>query len=326
MRGQRRARRGRPGRTFMTGAAIIAAAVIAAGVIIYNKSSDGTSGPLPVNLPTSTGAYVGVFAKGVPQSYAGVTAFAGATGVSPDIVMTYSGWWEPFPVGFATTAANNGAVPLVQLDPTTVSVAGVAAGRYDGYLSAYAESVRAYRHPVIISFGHEMNGYWYKWGYKDTSPKVFVAAWQHIVKLFRALGAQNVTWMWTVNIINDANGGNNNIPGPSRWWPGGSYVNWVGIDGYYQKPSWQFASLFGPTISAVKAVTPDPILIAETGADPSANQPAKIGNLFAGIQSYGLLGFVYFNATNTQGEPFVLSSPAADAAFRQGASTYHRPG
>ena len=325
MRHQRGSKRGRPGRTFMTVAAIIAAAGIAAGVIIYNKSSDGSGGPLPVNLPTGTGAYLGVFAKGVPDSYAGVTAFAGATGVSPDVVMTYSGWWEPFPLGFATTAANNGAVPLVQLDPTSVRVAAIAAGRYDGYLSQYAESVRAYRHPVIMSFGHEMNGNWYKWGYQHTSPAVFVAAWRHVVELFRALGAQNVTWMWTVNIINDAHGGNN-IPRPTQWWPGGSYVNWVGIDGYYQKPSWQFAPLFGPTITAVRAVTTDPILIAETGAEPSANQPAKISNLFAGIQDYGLLGFVWFNSTNTAGVPFALSSPAAVAAFREGASTYHRPG
>ena len=31
--------------------------------------------------------------------------------------MYYSGWYVPFPVGFANTAANHGAVPLVQMDP-----------------------------------------------------------------------------------------------------------------------------------------------------------------------------------------------------------------
>ena len=320
---QRRRPQERPRRRLMTGVAIVAAAAIAAAVILYNRSSD-SSGPLPVNLPTSTGSYLGVYTKGIPDSYAGVTAFAGATGIKPDVVMSYNGWWEPFPLGFARTAANNGAVPLIQLDPTTVRVAGVASGRYDGYLSAYAETVRGYRHPVIMSFGHEMNGSWYSWGYGRTSPTVFVAAWRHIVKLFRALGAQNVTWMWTVNIINDAHGGD--IPRPTQWWPGGSYVNWVGIDGYYEKSSWQFAPLFGPTIGAVRTVTTDPILIAETGAEPAANQPAKIGDLFAGIQNYGLLGFVYFNSTNSVGVPFALSSPAAVAAFRNGASTYHRPG
>ena len=102
--------------------------------------------------------------------------------------MYYSGWCVPFPTKFATTVANKGAVPLVQMDPDNISLRQIASGQYDGYLSAYAEAVRAYQHPVILSFGHEMNGNWYTWGYGNTSPAVFVAAWRHIVKLFRYPG------------------------------------------------------------------------------------------------------------------------------------------
>ena len=90
------------------------------------------------------------------------------------------------------------------------------------------------------------------------------------------------------------------FPRPAPWWPGSSYVTWVGIDGYYLKPTWTFASLFGPTIKAVRALTLDPILIAETGAAPAVGQPAKIANLFAGVRAYGLLGFVWFDARGTQ--------------------------
>jgi len=238
--------------------------------------------------------------------------------------MYYSGWYVPFPTKFATTVANNGAVPLVQMDPDHVSMSDIVSGRYDGYLSAYAAAVHTYHHPVVMSFGHEMNGNWYTWGYQHTPPAVFVASWRHVVRLFRALGAHNVTWMWTVNIINHAHGGT--IPNPDQWWPGGSYVNWVGIDGYYLKPSWKFAPLFGPTIAAVRKLTLDPILVAETGAVPAADQPAKIADLFSGIHQYGLLGFVWFNATNSHHQQFGISSPAAVAAFRKGASTYTRPG
>ena len=318
----RRRRRGR--RRIVTGAAaIVAAAAIAAGVVLYNKSTDPI-GPLPVNLPPATGSYLGVYANGVPASYTGVTSFQSATGIRPDVAMYYNGWYEPFRTSFATTAANDGAAPLVQMDPTGVSVAAIAAGKYDGYLSAYAESVRAYRNPVILSFGHEMNGSWYSWGYRKTSPAVFVAAWRHIVTLFRSLGAHNVTWLWTVNIINDTRQGK--IPAPDRWWPGSSYVNWVGIDGYYLKPSWQFAPLFGPTIGAVRKFTGDPILIAETGAVPAAGQSAKIADLFAGVRLYGLLGFVWFDSTNSNHQDFGLNSSVAIAAFHKGASTYTRPG
>jgi mannan endo-1,4-beta-mannosidase len=329
-RGHRRAgsvkhRNGRGARhRIVTGiAAIIAGAAIAAGVSFYNNSEE-PSGPLPVNLPPSTASYLGIYASGVPSSYAGVAAFANATGTKPDVVMDYSGWFVPFPVGFATTVADNGAVPLVQMDPDGISVAAIASGRYDGYLSAYAEAIRLYRHPVILGFGHEMNGDWNTWGYRNTRPATFVAAWRHIVTLFRALGVRNVTWLWTVNIINNTRVGK--IPDPAPWWPGQSYVTWVAIDGYYLKHSWHFAPLFGPTIGAVRALTDDPILVGETGATPQAGQPTKIADLFAGIRAYGLLGFVWFDSTNSAGQEFGIHSPAAIAAFRAGAGTYHRPG
>jgi mannan endo-1,4-beta-mannosidase len=307
---------------WIASAAVVIIIAAVAGVTLYHRSADRT-GPLPVDLPTTPQSYLGVYAAGTPASYNGVTAFANATGARPDVVMYYSGWFVPFPTAFATTVASNGAVPLVQMDPDGISVAGIAAGRYDGYLTSYAEAVRAYRHPVIVSFGHEMNGNWYSWGYRHTSPATFVAAWRHIVTLFRALGARNVTWLWTVNIINNTQNGT--IPPPARWWPGSSYVTWVGIDGYYLEPDWQFAPLFGPTIASVRTLTQDPILIAETGATPTAGQPAKIADVFAGVKLYGLLGFVYFDATNSLGQDFSISSPAALTAFGKGAGTFTRP-
>jgi mannan endo-1,4-beta-mannosidase len=312
-------------RRIVTGVAVIAAAAIAAGVSLYNRSADSAryAAPLPVQLPATPQSYLGVYAGGAPASYAGVTAFTNATGTRPDVIMYYSGWYEPFKTAFAAAAADQGAVPLVQMDPVGVSVAAIAAGRYDGYLSAYAETVRAFGRPVILSFGHEMNGWWSSWGYTHTTPATFVAAWRHIVTLFRVLGARNVTWLWTVNIIDDTQRGT--IPDPAPWWPGSSYVTWVGIDGYYLESAWQFDPLFGPTIAEVRSLTGDPILIAETGATPAAGQPAKIADMFAGIRLYGLLGLVWFD-TDYQGLNFSISSPAALAAFRKGASTYKRPG
>jgi mannan endo-1,4-beta-mannosidase len=270
------------------------------------------------SLPAKPDSYIGLYPDGVPYSFAGVTAFTTATGVKPRVVAYYSGWLEVFQTSFAHTVAEQGAVPLVQMDPTGVSIAAIASGRYDSYLSAYAKAVRAYHEPVILSFGHEMNGYWYSWGYHHTSPTIFVAAWRHIVSLFRALGALNVTWLWTVNTIHSKG----NVPSPARWWPGGSYVTWIGIDGYYFNSSSMFASVFGPTIATVRTLTTDPILIAETAAPRTASQPSKVADLFAGVRLYGLLGFVWFDATHI--EDWHLAGSAAIAAFRRGAKTYTR--
>ena len=109
-------------RTVTTIVAIMAAAAIAAGVVLYNRASDHPDGPLPVNLPQATASYLGVFTEGLPASYAGVRAFTNATGAKPDVVMYYNGWYVPFPVSFATTAANEGAAPLIQTGPRPVSV------------------------------------------------------------------------------------------------------------------------------------------------------------------------------------------------------------
>jgi mannan endo-1,4-beta-mannosidase len=307
--------------------AIIAAAIIAGAATLvvagrYDKSS-ATSSPAPaaphrVTLPANPETYLGVYVNRVPDSYADVTAFTMTTGVRPSIVSYYSGWGEPFQAHFAAMVADAGGVPLVQMQPTGISLAAIASGRYDSYLSSFAQAVRAYGRAVIVSFGHEMNGTWYSWSYGSSSPSSFVAAWRHIVTLFRVVGADNVTWLWTVNVIQAQAG----IPAPGPWWPGSSYVTWVGIDGYYTQPSMTFAPLFGPTIVAVRALTGDPILIAETGVAPAAGQPAKIANLFAGIRAYGLLGFMWFDAEGS--EDWRLTSPAAIAAYRHGARAYHR--
>ena len=307
--------------------AVICALAVAVSVFVAlgaRNPKRATDPPQPHRssaLPTTLESYLGVYAAGAPYSYAGVTAFTNTTGVKPGLVVYYNWWPEPFQTSFVTTVAKHGAVPLVQINPTDASVAAIASGQYDAYLISYAKAVRAYGKPVILSFGHEMNGTWYSWGYRHTSPATFVAAWRHIVDIFRAHGARNVTWMWTVNIIKTKNG---EIPNPAPWWPGKSYVTWVGIDAYYLQPSWEFAPIFGPTIVAVRELTGDPILIAETSASPATNQAEKIKDLFAGIRTYRLLGFVWFNEI-ADSHDYLLTGPAAIAAFREGAKTYIRP-
>ncbi len=122
--------------------------------------------------------------------------------------MYYSGWFVPFPHPFATTVAKHGAAPLVQMDPDKISLREIAAGRYDGYLSSYAESVRAYEHPVIMSFGHEMNG---DWSPGATGSPLRRSSWPPGGTSSTFSGhsdVRNVTWLWTVNIINDSRSGN----------------------------------------------------------------------------------------------------------------------
>jgi mannan endo-1,4-beta-mannosidase len=307
-------------RTFIGLVACAAVVFVTAVVVDVAKRSDP---PQSVHA-VPTVRYLGVYEPGAPGSYTGIDQFAQAIGRQPNIVLYYPTWREQFQVGFATAAAKRGALTLVQLDTdSNISLASIASGQYDHYWQSYADEVRAFRGQVILSFDHEMNGDWYPWGYRHTSPAVFVAAWRHVVDIFREQGARNVIWMWTVNILSVQD----HIPGPARWWPGSPYVNWVGIDGYYYASSETFASLFGPTIADVRELTDDPILIAETGIALSAGQPAKIADLFAGVHTFGLLGFVLFDRDGafTDVQSWRINSRAAYAALRQGAKEYMKP-
>jgi hypothetical protein len=308
-------------RAAVAGAALLVAVlIVAAGVYTAGRPGSGAGSAARQNgrvpLPTKTGSYLGLYPEGVPSSYAGTRSFTADTGVRPDTVVYYSGWLEPFQASFASTASRSGAVPLVQINPGGVSIAAIAYGQYDVYLRQYAAAVHRYGHPVILSFGHEMNGYWYSWAGTHTAPATFVSAWRHIVDVFRAAGTRNVTWLWTINTVQSQAG----VSPPQPWWPGDSYVTWVGIDGYYYSSVTKFSTLFGPTIASVRTWTQKPILVAETSATPSASQPAKIADLFAGIHFYGLLGFVWFDAKTNQ--DWRLISPAAVTAFKRAARSY----
>ena len=183
---------------------------------------------------------------------------------------------------------------VVQIDPTGTSIAKIAAGDYDSYLRSYADSVRNFSDAVVIGFGHEMNADWYSWGYQHTAPATFIAAWQHLVTLFRQQGADNVTWLWTV----EADGPHT---GPvQNWWPGDKYVTWIGVDGYYYRPSDTFATVFGKTITDVSRFTSDPVLLSETAVGPQAGA-FKILDLFSGMAKYNTLGLVWFDKKQTGG-------------------------
>ena len=300
-------------------AALAAVAVLAAAACSSGRAPAAAPAPHVTAKPPLTG----VFEPGAPLSYAPLEAFAAATGVQPQIAAWYSGWGDSFRTAFAGQAAAHGALPLVQLNPgPAVSMASVADGSRDAWLRSYADQVRSYGKPVIIGFAPEMNGGWYQWGNGHTAPSAWIAAWRHVVTLFRSQGARNVLWLWTVNDVNVAS-----AP-VSDWWPGAAWVSMAGIDGYFTQPSDTFTSVFGATIAQVRKLTADPVLISETanGPDSGAERAAQIHGLFAGVKADGLFGLVWFDQEQDDGpyhQDWKLSdSRPALAAFKAAAGEY----
>jgi Glycosyl hydrolase family 26 len=294
----------RPGRLWIS---LLVAALIAAGYGLFRLAAPGPGPPAPAS-------YLGVYEPGTPASYQPVTRFAAATGQQPNVLLYYSRWGGGFPGSFAREALAHGAQLIVQINPTNISLAAIAAGRYNGYLRSYAAQLRAFGHPVIIGFAHEMNGDWYSWGAGHVPAGTWVAAWRRVVTAIRADGATQVTWLWTISHNGDA---------PIQpYWPGASYVTWVGIDGYFEKPSDTYASVFGSAVATVRGFTGKPILLSEVGVGPATGRkPQDITALFTGLENQHLLGAVWFDVDQKGGlrnQDWRLEGDEdALAAFRQ---------
>jgi mannan endo-1,4-beta-mannosidase len=276
--------------------------------------------PSAVSAIISDGPLVGAYEPGVPDSWDPMAQFAAAIGAAPRIAVYYSGWNEKFRADFADAARRHGCYVLVQIEPAGVSLASIVAGDSDSYLRAYARAVRAFGSPVILSFGHEMNGTWYSWGAGHVSPSVFVAAWRHVVQVFRAEGASNAVWAWSVNSVNTASA-------PLRpWWPGASWVNLVGIDGYYYSSADTFGSVFGRTIAEIRSFSHAPVLITETAVSNNPDRDRQIRALVAAVLENRLIGLNWFDngqRDDPDNQDWRLEDdPAALAAFRSAVQLY----
>jgi hypothetical protein len=330
----RRAATGRQGSLAVSAIGVAAVAVTALTTILLTAPRDHSAAssvpahhaqrplraPQAARLHATPDSYLGVYERGVPRSYSAVDVFARAIGRQPNLVLSFSGWNDQFQAGFADQARSHHAIPFIQLEPRGTGLAAIAAGRFDVYLVSYARAVATYRRPVVLGFAHEMNGPWYPWGWTHVSPALWVAAWRHVVTVFRRAGARNVTWIWTANVEGPGDG-------PLRaYWPGRRYVDWIGITGYLFFSQDTFTGTYGPTITAVRRFAHRPILISEAAVGQVAGQAAKIPGLFSLVRNDHLLGFVWFDAAQNFGiyhQDWRLEDhPAAVSAFRRQLSRY----
>jgi hypothetical protein len=227
-------------------------------------------------------------------------------------------WNDPLDTRAVTSAWSYGALYYMIWEPYHTTVAAIADGRSNGYITRVAREVRALNLPVAISFGHEMNGWWYTWGEPWTSPATFIAAWRHIHDIFVTEGATNVIWSWDPSHQYRYRGSR-----ASRWYPGDAYVDWVGIDGYLRRGQ-TVAQVFSTQLRDIRRVTSKPVYFAETGVAGGPDQGWQIAALFSALKRYHLTGLVWFDLNRKQ--PWRLEGrPAGLVAYRKAAGTLRAP-
>jgi Glycosyl hydrolase family 26 len=238
------------------------------------------------------GKIFGVEAPGAPDSLGPVQSFAASSGVRPNMTGEYMSWNNPLDVKAVQNAWSYGALYYMVWEPYHTTVAAIADGRSNGYITRFAREVRALNLPLAISFGHEFNGFWYPWGTTGTTAAEFVAAWRLIHRLFAAAHATNVIWVWDPNVISAK---------PqlqlSAYYPGDAYVDWIGITGYFSTTGPDtFDGLYGPTMQEIRGFTAKPFFIAETSVETGPDAVAAARHLVSAVrQRSDVLGFVWFD-------------------------------
>ncbi len=215
---------------------------------------------------------LGVTISDAPDNPSAIDAYSGLAGRSPAIVMWYQAWSEPlYYSGELDQVAARGAVPMVTWEPAVagrgVPMADIAAGKWDSYIVEAARQAASWGRPLYIRFAHEMNIRSSPWavGVEGNTPARFIAAWRHVVSVFRSEGATNVRWVWSPNL--DCSG---HCPFTALY-PGDAWVDYVALDGYNYGPvdhtAWQsLAELFRPSYDALASVSGRPVMIAETAS------------------------------------------------------------
>ena len=116
--------------------------------------------------------------------------------------------------GGAGAISRRGAQPMITWEPwdhrcgaqqRSFALRRIVDGTYDAYLRCWATGMKAWEKPLWLRFAHEMNGDWYPWAEatNGNAPGDYVDAWRHVHRAFRAVGAANVRWVWSPNVVYD---------------------------------------------------------------------------------------------------------------------------
>lgn len=281
------------------------------------------------------GCYTGVF-----PGHQTVFTVEKKVGKRMALVLSFTDRWGPpyyFPTGYCEILWETGHLPVITWQPQT-DLASIIAGKWDAYILDWAQAAKEYGHPVMIRFGHEMNGDWYPWcgvengggetaGYGDPEkpdgPERYVDAYRHIHDLFEQIGADNIIWVWSPNEGNPLGEHWNEV---ENYYPGVAHVDWLGMDGYNWGTSrpwshWrEFDETFGALYQQLLALAPGkPIMIAEFASSESGGDKARwIAGTFSRLkEAYPLVkAFVWFDIVK-ETEWAIDSSSESLEAFRQ---------
>ena len=304
-------------------AAGVAAVLAAAGALTHHNPAPPRKQPSAAVAPSRTpaqsppavrfrdadlalvprhGVYLGAYVQPQTDTTSGfidaVQSFQAQAGHPLRLVHVYSQWQKPFPGALDQYVVDHGKVLLLTWGGSPDTKA-IIAGRDDALIRARAEQLKALRRPILLEFRHEMDRPNLQWTIHG--PADYIAAWDHIRKIFTSVGATNVSWVWCPT------GYGFQLGRAQAFYPGNSEVDWVCADVYSTSPTQSLQAAAAPFLSWARH-TGKPIIIGEFGVDGYPSQwPAWLeGAAQLARSDRQIRAMAYFDANgdNSQGHPF----------------------
>jgi hypothetical protein len=241
---------------------------------------------------------------------------------------------SPFPTKtnptFMANLKANHVVPVIVWQPTdpertsAYRLANVAAGKFDNYITTFANAAKAYGSTVILRYAQEMNGPWNPWGvgHFDNTGPIYIKAWKHVRKIFTNVGATNVKFLWSPY---QPCGPNIGCVPYSTVFPGDKYVDYIGYSSFNWytpinpgkpvRPWTNMVSVMKTGYKKLVALSSKPIIVAELASNRTAptgySQASWVTKGYpAAYTAYPqIVGILYFNIDMTKISPDDPSQP-----------------
>lgn len=274
------------------------------------------------NMPSSTDQSSAVSDSSVHSmewgAFAGYSSselisFEQLVGKPVGIKAIFVNWNDSFPTYLGSDLKLSGKKLLIFWEQYNVNLDDIISGKYDSYIRNFAASAKIYGGEIILAPLHEMNGDWDPWGgaVGSNTPAKVVSTWKKIHDVFGDVS--NVKFAWTINNISVPNTPDNAI---HHYYPGNSYVDYIGVDGFNFGSPWQsFDQIFGNVLKEL-AVHGKPMYILSTASADGSQKADWIYDFGIKVKNYPLLrGWVWFNE-NKERDWRVNSDSAALSAFK----------
>jgi len=306
-----------PGRASLLAGATVLALVAAAGLVVASLHRPGatfrggTVNPSTAPVPPPHGAYFGARVRPPvytePAEIAAVDRLQGQIGRRLDIVHVYHLWQDPFPNSSDLAFVRQGSLLLLSWSGTDTRV--ITSGAYDNMIRQRARAIKAVGKRIFLEWRWEMD----RPGLQAEihSPADYIAAWDHIRRIFAQEHVDNVAWVWCPTARGFATGT------AAAYYPGDNEVNWICADAYPGPgPYRSFATIVQPFLDWASHHR-KPIMIGEYGV-PYAYGPeeraAWLWDAARTVQEHvQIKALVYFDANAKRAYALEAGSPALQA-------------